>query len=283
MKLGQTTHCCCRLQKSATTVAEFFVTRRSRHVPNPRDDAVKQGPCQFWTPTPRIHFTVVQSPVMATPRHQSSLEGLIDFSAQPLFADADKRARVIARFRRIVGHLEAIDPGKPFNRPSLVRLTFEYARSPVSQDRFLAFFFRTLGLGMVDNVDGNVDGGDGDVDDLDDVCSSLRESVLGIAEFLITNFFLPREFILTLCSHYRRTLWAPPNACQPSVKPVLFVIAIAASFPVHSTRPRRWPGGKGQTQPQMTMGIPSSTAKTTNSSKCATSFPTLLPRQTIGN
>jgi len=134
----------------------------------------------------------------AAPRHQSSLEGLLDFAAQqPLFSNADKRARAIARFYRIVGHFEAIEtataattttttrPGSQYNRPGLVRLTFEYARSPESQDRFLAFFFQFLAVDMLDGAD--------DVIAFD---PDLGESLCGVAEFLMTNFFLPRRFSL---------------------------------------------------------------------------------------
>lgn len=123
---------------------------------------------------------------MAAHRHQSSLEGLIDFGAlQPLFTDADERERATARFHHIIGHLEAMDrPGKPYNRPALVRLTFEYARSVESQDRFLAFFFQSLAIGMLD----------GDLDD--ETCADLRDPVFEVAKFLMTNFFLPRRFFL---------------------------------------------------------------------------------------
>jgi len=127
----------------------------------------------------------------------------LTFPPSPLFADADERAHVIARFRRIVGYFEAIETTttktmtktttsfRPYNRPALVRLTFDYARSPISQDRFLAFFFRTLGLGMVGDEDGHVD-------NLDKVCADLREPVLEIAQFLMANFFLPHESVLAL-------------------------------------------------------------------------------------
>lgn len=119
---------------------------------------------------------------MATPGHQSSLEGLIDFSAQPVFSDPSERARAIARFHRIVGYLETIDrAGSQYNRPVLIRLAFEYVRSSESQDSFLEFFFRTLSLDMLDS------------DLNDEACAGLREPVIAIVEFLMTNFFLPRE------------------------------------------------------------------------------------------
>ena len=78
---------------------------------------------------------------MAAPRHQSSLESLIDFSSQgpPQFADTEERVQAVARFYRIVSHFEATETSSPYNRAALIRLTFEYARSAESQDRFLAF------------------------------------------------------------------------------------------------------------------------------------------------
>lgn len=101
--------------------------------------------------------------VTALHRHKSSLEGLIDFCSQrPLSAHADERAQAVARFYRLVSHFEAVETnstratrGKPhYNRPTTALLSsalpFEYARPPESQDRFLAFFFRSLGVGMLD-------------------------------------------------------------------------------------------------------------------------------------
>jgi len=124
---------------------------------------------------------------MMAQQHQLALQGLINFCVpQPLFADAAERARAIARFHRIVGHLESMDcpgPGRPYNRPALVRLTFEYARSPESQDKFLAFFFQSVTVDMFD----------GDLDDT--TCSDLRNPVFEVAKFLMTNFFLPRRFL----------------------------------------------------------------------------------------
>jgi hypothetical protein len=137
---------------------------------------------------------------MTAPRHQSSLEGLIDFCMQqPTFADAAERARATARFQRIIGYLEEMDrPGEPYNRPALVRLTFEYARSPESQDRFLAFFFRSLAIGMLDD--------DPDDDD-DETYADLCDLVFEVARFLMTNFFLPRRFSLI-----QQPLCLPPFA-----------------------------------------------------------------------
>jgi len=114
----------------------------------------------------------------------------IDFGSQtPPFTNADKRAQAVSRFYRIVQHfgpIEENNPSKPYNRATLIRLTFEYARSPESQDRFLAFFFQSLTVGMLDD----------EAVDYADPC--LGESFLGVAEFLITNFFLPCKYNYSL-------------------------------------------------------------------------------------
>lgn len=48
---------------------------------------------------------------MAIPCHQFSLDGLIDLGVRSLFA-ANKCARAITRFHRIVGHFEAIETAR---------------------------------------------------------------------------------------------------------------------------------------------------------------------------
>jgi len=131
---------------------------------------------------------------MPTPAHryQSSLEGLVDFPAQqqPVFTDADERARVIARFYRIVGHFEAIEtmrnnnrPQKEYNRPALVRLMFKYTRTPESQDKFLQAFFRCMALGM--HEDDHLDLED------DGTVADLSQSLSDYADYLLNYFFLP--------------------------------------------------------------------------------------------
>jgi len=163
-------------------------------------------------------------------RHQSSLEGLIDFTTtEPSFANEQERAQAVGRFRRIVGYFEAVEQpalrdGGGYNRPALVRYTFEYARSQESKDSFLRVFFRSLAIGMLDDDD-NVNLSD------DCVVADFREAVFGFAEFLMTNFFLPRMsisqptyFFLTIdspscyeqdtsaISHLSRCFTASPDA-----------------------------------------------------------------------
>ncbi|KAK3364068.1 hypothetical protein B0T25DRAFT_529208, partial [Lasiosphaeria hispida] len=114
----------------------------------------------------------------------SLLDG-IDFAlTQPLFANPQLRTQAIHRFRCVVDHFQACEPprfpNKKYNRPALVRFTFEYARSPESQDRFLSAFFHRLRLGMAD--------ADGDIN-LDD---NLHSLLFAFADDLMNNFFIPR-------------------------------------------------------------------------------------------
>lgn len=75
-------------------------------------------------------------------RHHSSLEGVIDFSAEaPLGPNQCSNAK--RRFYRIVEHFGAggaIDNRVPpplYEPPRLVRCTYEYALSDESRDNFL--------------------------------------------------------------------------------------------------------------------------------------------------
>lgn len=136
------------------------------------------------------------SPSQPSPlhRHQSSLEGIIDFSTTvPL--GAEQRVQARRKFYHIVQHFEpeAIgartkDRENRYNRPLLVRLTYEHARSEESQDAFLRAFFRSVALSIdVGDLacDRDVDFEDKAVED------DLRSALFGFAEYLIDNFFLP--------------------------------------------------------------------------------------------
>ncbi|KAF0641341.1 hypothetical protein FPSE5266_06725 [Fusarium pseudograminearum] len=112
---------------------------------------------------------------------QSSLEGLIDFStgAGPLNPDElDKATGVL---RRIIKHFEPLSTEKPYNRPRLVRLTYEYARSDQSKSNFLHAFLGAVNVTMDQVID------------LDDetVQETIRLALNAFADFLIDNFFLP--------------------------------------------------------------------------------------------
>ncbi|KAI1768657.1 hypothetical protein GGR53DRAFT_346453 [Hypoxylon sp. FL1150] len=119
---------------------------------------------------------------MASPlhRHQSSLEGIINFSAEPPLETAQ---RIVAkrRFYRIIEHFETSSndgDGSSYKRPQLVRFTYEYALSEESRDNLLRAFFRAMALSM-----------DDDNQSID--FEELRSIFFGFADYLLDNFFLP--------------------------------------------------------------------------------------------
>jgi len=114
-------------------------------------------------------------------RHQSSLEGVLDFSAEvPL--SADQRARASHQFHHIVRHFEFPAETRPYSRPLLVRYTYEYARSQESRDVFLRAFFQSMRLSLNDE---DVDLGNTEVE------TGLRSALFDFADYLLDNFFLP--------------------------------------------------------------------------------------------
>ncbi|KAI0173167.1 hypothetical protein GGR52DRAFT_542148 [Hypoxylon sp. FL1284] len=119
---------------------------------------------------------------MASPlhRHQSSLEGVINFSAEPPL-EAAQRTVAVRRFYRIIEHFETSSNSgdvSPYKRPQLVRFTYEYALSEESRDNLLRAFFRAMALSM---------GDDNQSIDFEE----LRSIFLGFADHLLDNFFLP--------------------------------------------------------------------------------------------
>ncbi|KAI0520691.1 hypothetical protein F5B22DRAFT_634978 [Xylaria bambusicola] len=125
-------------------------------------------------------------------RHQSSLEGVIDFSAEaPL--GTNQRSNAKPRFYRIVEHFgasSAIDNSVPplYELPRLVRCTYEYALSDEFRDNFLRAFFQATALSLTGQGDNN----DGDLDNLED----SRSLFFGFASYLLDHSFLPIAHIL---------------------------------------------------------------------------------------
>ncbi|KHN98980.1 uncharacterized protein MAM_03442 [Metarhizium album ARSEF 1941] len=122
---------------------------------------------------------------MAMPllRHQSSLEGFINFSSSTPLQDIE-RLQAKTLFYKIVVYYENqtnITTNRPYNRPKLVRLTYEYAITEASRDNVLRSFFDSIGLSM-----------SGDVDlSCKETEANVWYSLKGFADFLIDNFFLP--------------------------------------------------------------------------------------------
>ncbi|KEZ42415.1 Uncharacterized protein SAPIO_CDS5603 [Scedosporium apiospermum] len=120
--------------------------------------------------------------------HQSSFEGIIHFSSR-LPLEENKRARAKRKFYHIINHFEAtstkgsINPSDEYNRPKLIRLIYEYARSAESQDIFLQAFAQALELSM-DHED-DVDFGSGQLEE------PLGSALYRFADHLFDHFFLP--------------------------------------------------------------------------------------------
>ncbi|KAK2785867.1 hypothetical protein FQN53_007243 [Emmonsiellopsis sp. PD_33] len=127
---------------------------------------------------------------MAHHRHQASLEGVLNFS-RPHPLPADQRAHARQTFYTIINHCrdaELAAPPSPrqsrpttYSRPLLVRYTYEYARSELSQDTFLAAFSASMDLDLAGDAP----------PDLERQGDQLGEKVASFAEFLMDNFFIP--------------------------------------------------------------------------------------------
>ncbi len=119
-------------------------------------------------------------------RHQSSLETILDLSSsRPVLLEASLHARAQDKFNLIVSHFETVAAAVPtahYNRPALVRLTYEYSRSDLSKDMFLRAFFDYMKLSM--------DGQDVDLTDFM-IEADVRFHLLEFANYLFSNFFLP--------------------------------------------------------------------------------------------
>lgn len=111
-------------------------------------------------------------------RHQSSLEGFINFSPALPLSDG-QRASATQRFYHIADHFEANNGNHDgqYSPPRLVRLTYEHALSEQSRDNFLRAFFEAMAL----SIEGP------EVDDRED----LRSPFFAFADYLLDNFFLP--------------------------------------------------------------------------------------------
>jgi len=130
-------------------------------------------------------------------RHQASLGGIVFLSGEPEVLGPVQRSRAEQKFYRIVRHFEAAEDrthgsnsntnndnntnSSQCNRPLLVRLTYEYARSRESQDIFLRALFHSMALSLDDQ------------DDVDLECNQeqLCAALLLFADHLFDNFFLP--------------------------------------------------------------------------------------------
>ncbi|KAF4979686.1 hypothetical protein FZEAL_4145 [Fusarium zealandicum] len=125
------------------------------------------------------------SPAIPLHRHQSSLEGIIDFSLRETLSKAH-RVSALRRFYQVINYFDSNDNKRgpdQYDRVKLVRLTYEYSISQVSKDNVLIAAFDFLKLSISSEEDINFE----DVTYRLEMQSHLYE----FADYLIDNFFLP--------------------------------------------------------------------------------------------
>ncbi|KAK2930481.1 hypothetical protein FoTM2_010822 [Fusarium oxysporum f. sp. vasinfectum] len=124
-------------------------------------------------------------PALPLHRHQSSLEGIIDFSSrQPL--SESHRASAIRRFYHVINHFDSEDVKRgqdQYDRVKLVRFTYEYSTNQESKDNVLIAVFEFLKLSVSSE------------EDIDFQDATYREQLKAhlykFADYLVDNFFLP--------------------------------------------------------------------------------------------
>lgn len=125
------------------------------------------------------------TPVSLLHHHQSSPEGIIDYSLRPFLSSAH-RASASRRFYQLINHFDG-DKGSndKYDEFKLIRYTYEYSISQESKDHFLYALFASVGIPIlvVDDID------------LSDSTreAELRNSLIDFAKYLFENFFLPRR------------------------------------------------------------------------------------------
>src|SRR5436305_8462077 len=112
-------------------------------------------------------------------RHQTSLEGVIDlFSPHPGLS-SEQRQQETRIFTAVIEACEPLQNHKPYKQITLVRLTYEYARSEASRDNFLRFFFQYTQIPTDASQSESI------------TTSDYGPRLIAFAETLIENFFLP--------------------------------------------------------------------------------------------
>lgn len=121
---------------------------------------------------------------MASPhhRHQSSLEGILNFSSHPPPLGTELRDYASRRFYSICERFDTGVPQGDFSRPRLVRYTYKHSLSQESGDYFLRAFFQAVDL----QISG------------DEAISfeNIRSKFFDFGDYLFNNFFLPGKALL---------------------------------------------------------------------------------------
>jgi hypothetical protein len=139
-----------------------------------------------------LHFTSSPSTIAMTShhRHQSSLEGVIDFSSRSL--EPDERSRATQIFNQIIGHYErAQSEGGQYKRITLIRVSHEHT---ISGDNFLKHFFlyierelRLKELSFSQTLSIFIDFDSWNTERKNE----LETHLVTFADYLVDNFFLP--------------------------------------------------------------------------------------------
>ncbi|CAH0023472.1 unnamed protein product [Clonostachys rhizophaga] len=122
-------------------------------------------------------------------RYQSSLEGILDFLTRPPLSVVQYQAAA-RKFAELIDHFDQGTNQKPrdkrYDRVTLVRLTYEYARTEESKGNFLRAFFESAGTPVDDNLNAHpIDLSNPNTE------AALRDSIHNFADYLFENFFLP--------------------------------------------------------------------------------------------
>jgi len=115
-------------------------------------------------------------------RHQTSLEGVIDVLAPTQRLSPKQRVQATHIFNALIEACEPLQPNSgPYKQITLVSLTYQYARSEISRDNFLHFFFKHTKIPS-------------EVSEWKSVrnCDYIPQ-LIAFADTLIENFFLPRR------------------------------------------------------------------------------------------
>ena len=112
---------------------------------------------------------------------------MIDLLAPIEQLSPEQRDQATHIFNAIIGACEPSQPNSgPYKKITLVRLTYEYARSEASRDNFLQFFFQHTQIPIEVSEWKLIRG------------SNHGSQLIAFADTLVENFFLPRVLILSL-------------------------------------------------------------------------------------
>ncbi|CAH0044959.1 unnamed protein product [Clonostachys solani] len=139
-------------------------------------------------------------PVEPLHRHQSSLEGILDFSARPPLDPAQRQAadqrftELIKRFDQPPMEGEDVK----YDRVKLVQLTYQYSLSDESKGAFLRAFFESIGTPISEdfntaeiNLPNTAEINSPNTDEINLPNTALRSSIFSFADYLFENFFMP--------------------------------------------------------------------------------------------